>query len=163
MHPQPLEERPAAGRQRLAVDPASSGQGLPAHEDVLRDREIREQRGLLVDHRDAGGAGRGRVLEHDRLAVEQQPPCVRTVHPGEDLDQRRLPGPVLTDQGVGLPRAQLQLRATQGGDGAEGLAHVLQGEDDRAGGGWRRSVLHGDRLQIMKRFTDVVAQTIGTC
>jgi hypothetical protein len=105
-------------------------------------------------------------FELDGLAVEEDAAGVGTVHPGEDLHQRRLPGAVLADQRVRLAGAQFQVRPAQGGDRTEVLAHVLQGQDDgaclRSGRGWRRGVVHGDRLQVMKRFIDAVAETIGT-
>ena len=83
-----------------AVDAAAGAQWLAAHEDVLGDREVREERRLLVDHRDAGGLGlRGRA-EVDVVALEPEGAGVAAVHAGHDLDQRRLAGAVLADQRV---------------------------------------------------------------
>ncbi len=110
------------------VDPAEGPPRLAAHEDVLGDRQVREECGLLVDHRDAGVAGVRRAVERGRCAVEQQPSGVRPVHSGERLDQRRLPGAVLTGQGVHLAGKQLQGHASQGTYRAEGLRDVLQGQ-----------------------------------
>jgi hypothetical protein len=134
VHAEPLEQFAAARGERLAVDAAAAGERLAAHEDVLRDREVGEERGLLVDHRDAGRAGGGRAVERHRLAVEQHAAGVGAVHTGEDLDQRRLARAVLADQGVRLAGAELEVRATQGGDRTEVLADVLEREHDAAVG-----------------------------
>ena len=111
-------ERPRAGRRgsmrtpsRAKSDSASAyiaarsmrpaaAVRLAAHEDVLGDRQVGEERGLLVDHRDAGGLGGGGRGEVDVRAAEPEDAGVALVDAGHDLDQRRLAGAVLADQGV---------------------------------------------------------------
>ena len=73
VHAQPGEERrPRARASRSGRCCRSGAERLPAHRDVLRDRQVREQRRLLVDHRDAGGLGVGRVGEVDVDAVHRE-------------------------------------------------------------------------------------------
>ncbi len=110
----------------LVVDPAEGAPGPAAHEDVLGDRQVGEERGFLVDHGDAGVAGVAGAVEDDGLAVEQHLTGVRPVHSGEGLDQRRLARAVLTGEGVHLAGQQLQGDVPQGAYGAEGLRDALQ-------------------------------------
>ena len=83
-------ERPRAGRRGSMATPSransavasayiaarsirrAGAQRLAAHEDVLGDREVGEERRLLVDHRDPGGLRLGRRTEVDVLAVEPE-------------------------------------------------------------------------------------------
>ena len=113
-----------AGVHGLAVDAAEAAAGLAAHEDVLGDRQVGEERRLLVDDGDAGVAGVGRAVEDDRLAVEQHLAGVRPVHAGEGLDQGRLARAVLAGERVRLAGEQLQGDVAQGPHGAEGLADM---------------------------------------
>lgn len=102
--------------QLVVVDTAEATQWLAPHEDVLRHREVGEERGLLEDHGDAGIAHLGRVGEADGLPVEQDVPAVLAVHPGEDLHQRGLAGTVLPHQGMGLTGVQRKPDALERAD-----------------------------------------------
>jgi hypothetical protein len=51
---QPFEDLGGVIVHRAAVDPPPCPERLPADEDVLRDREVREHDRLLIDDRDAG-------------------------------------------------------------------------------------------------------------
>ena len=64
--------------------------------------------------------------EVDVLAVEQELARVAAVHAGDDLDQRRLAGAVLADQGVDRAGLDAQAAGAQGDDGAERLGDVAQ-------------------------------------
>ena len=124
---QALDLAPHRARGRCA----GSSQRLGADEDVLGDRQIREQRGLLEDDGDAGRVRlRGRV-EDDLLAVDQHPPAVGPVHAGEDLDERRLAGAVLADERVRLAAAQLDPAVLERAHRAEALARVVDHEQRR--------------------------------
>ena len=118
--------RSAARPQRLAPD-----------EHVLRHGEVGEQRRLLVDDGDAGRPGRGRAVQRDLPAGHVERPAVRLVHPGEDLDERRLARAVLADQRVHLAGAQLDRAVDQGADRAERLGGVPQREHRLAVAGSR--------------------------
>ena len=69
---EPVEERRRPRRASPPVDAAAAAERLAAHEDVLGDREVGEERRLLVDDRDAGGLGLGGRAEVDGLAAEQE-------------------------------------------------------------------------------------------
>ena len=126
VHAEPVEELLGLGVHRRPVDPAAAAERLAAHEDVLGDRQVREQRRLLVDHRDAGRLGRGGRAEVDVLAVEAEHAPVALVHAGDDLDQRRLAGAVLADQRVDRATVDRQAAGGQGHHGSEGLGDVAQ-------------------------------------
>ena len=129
---EPGEERLGLGVHGAAVDAVCPAERLAAHEDVLGDREVREQRGLLVDHGDAGVLGLGGAVEVDLLVTEQELAGVAAVDAGDDLDQRRLAGAVLPDQRVDGPGSCLDAAGPQGDDGTERLRDVAEGEDDLA-------------------------------
>jgi hypothetical protein len=116
------------GVHRSPVDPAAAADRLTPHEDVLGDREVREERGLLVDHRDASGLRLRRRTEVDGLAAETHLAGVPAVDTRDDLDQRRLAGPVLADQRVDRAPLDLQGSRPQRDDGPEGLRHAFQFE-----------------------------------
>ena len=79
-----------------------------ADEDVLRDRQVREQARLLVDDRDAQRPRVRGPADLRRLAVEADRSRVGLMDAGQDLDQRALAGAVLADQAVDLAGQQLQ-------------------------------------------------------
>ena len=73
-----------------------------ADEDVLGDRQVREDHRLLVDGRDAEAL---RVLgggDADRRAIDADLAGVLLLDAGHDLDQGRFAGPVLAQQRVDL-------------------------------------------------------------
>ena len=103
-----------------------------AERDVLRDRQLAEQRGLLIDRRDAERLrGRGRE-PRERLAIERDLTGVRLHRAGEDLDERRLAGAVLADERVDLAGAQLERRALERLHTGVGLGHVGRAKHDLA-------------------------------
>ncbi|MGC0386981.1 hypothetical protein RKD33_007198 [Streptomyces sp. SAI-129] len=113
----------------LVVDAAEGAARLAAHEDVLGDRQVGEEGGLLVDHGDAGVAGVAGAVEDDRCAVEQHLAGVRPVHSGQRLDEGRLSGAVLAGEGVHLAGEQLQGDVPERTDRAEGLGDVPERQD----------------------------------
>jgi len=140
-------------------DPAEGAFRLAAHDDVLRDREVREQGGLLVDHGDArvdGVGGRGQV---ERTAVEQHLARVGAVHPGQHLHDRRLAGTVLPDECVDLPGVQGERHVADGrhrpeglGDGGDGEQRRLRHTPSRGGPGQHRRFHRSPLTSVMKRF-----------
>jgi hypothetical protein len=108
------------------VDPAERAPRLAAHEDVLGDRQVGEERGLLVDHGDARVAGVGGTVEDGGLAVQEHLTGVRSVHAGERLDEGRLARAVLTGECVHFAGEQFQGHVPQGAYCAEGLRNVLE-------------------------------------
>ena len=85
------------------VDDAALGV-LVAEEEVLGDRQQRDERELLVDDDDAGALGVADVVELHLLALEEDLAAVGAVRvdPGEHLHQGRLPGAVLAADAVDL-------------------------------------------------------------
>jgi len=74
-----------------------------------------------VDEHDAGVGGVGRAGEVDRGAVEFDRPGVGLVDAGEDLHERGLAGPVLTDDREHLAGPQGERHAGQRDDPGEPL------------------------------------------
>ena len=64
----PFEELARLPDHGCLADQAEPALGLAADEDVLRDAEVREERGLLVDDGDSGGLAVADVAELDALA-----------------------------------------------------------------------------------------------
>ena len=105
--------------------PQARPRQVVAEKDVLRDRQIAEKLGLLVDEGDAqarGGVGGGHP---DLRAIKTESSGVRLVDAGEDLEQRALSGTVLADDGVNLARLELQVHGIQDADAGEGLPDAL--------------------------------------
>ena len=111
-----LDAEPLEDRLRLALhlpavdDPPAVAM---ADEDVLRDRQVGEDHRLLVDRDDperlrVEGAG-----DRSRLTVDDDLAGVRLLDAGHDLDQRRLAGAVLTEEGVDLARVEGERRTVE--------------------------------------------------
>ena len=96
----------------LAADAVEQGAGLgvdagpaarlaeAAEEDVLPDRHRVHQVQFLVDDGQPHVHRLDRRDLVDRPPLEDDLPAVLLVHPGQDLHQRRLAGPVLADDPV---------------------------------------------------------------
>jgi hypothetical protein len=126
LDPEPGEYRRRLGAHRPPVDAPPGPQRLAPDEHVLRDGQVREQRGLLVDDRDPRRLRHRRTMQRDLLAIDRQGARVRLVYPGQDLHQGRLARAVLPDEGVHLPWVQLDGSVQQRVHGAEGLRGVAQ-------------------------------------
>ncbi len=142
VYAQPLEEGARLAVHAGPVDPPAAAEGHPAHEDVLGDRQVGEERRLLVDDGDARVLRLGRGAEVDLLAAEQELSAIAPVDAGDDLDQRRLARTVLADQRVDGAGLDPDASGPQGDDRAERLGHVAQVED-RVGPGRCRRCRHG--------------------
>jgi hypothetical protein len=97
--------------------------------EVLRHAHGRHEAGLLIDHRDAVSPREGRAGDLDRLALDTNFAPGRGDRAGENLDQRRLAGAVLAEDGVHLTSPQIEVDVFQGGDAAivlADLAHLQQ-------------------------------------
>src|SRR5207249_1783446 len=102
---------------------------LAPERDVVRDREVREQRELLVDDADPELARAPRASHLDPLALELDLPLARLVVAGEDLQQRRLAGAVLAQQPVDLAALDGEVDAVQGQRAREALRDAGHAED----------------------------------
>ena len=74
-----------------------------------------------------------RRADDDRLPVEHDRPAVRPLDAGEDLDEGRLAGSVLTDEGVDLTPGDGEVDVLEGVDARKGLVDTFH-DDDVAGG-----------------------------
>ena len=114
---------------RRPIDQTQGAPRLVADEDVLGDAELIEHHRLLVDRGDAGGERRLRRDHRERAAVELQAAGVGLIDAGQDLDQGRLAGAVLADQGRDLARVELEAHAVQRLHARERLADAGKLED----------------------------------
>ena len=100
LHLELIEQGLGRAPRGTPVDRAeATGRGV-ADEDVLGDRQVREEPRLLVDDCDPQRASVRRAGDLHRFTVEPDRPAVGLMDAGEDLDQRALAGAVLADQRV---------------------------------------------------------------
>ncbi len=85
------------------------GHRLLAEEDVVGDRQDRDEHEVLVDHADAAGDRIGRTGDRDRRTVEQDLAGIRCREAVQDVHQRRLAGAVLAEQRVDLARPDVEI------------------------------------------------------
>jgi hypothetical protein len=111
--PVPLERVAGLAVHPLEVERPEPGR-LAAQEEVPGDAQLRRQVHLLVDGGDPGPlCAAGRVEGHV-LAPQLHRSTVQLIHAGDQLDQRRLTGTVLTDQRVHRAREQLDRDILEG-------------------------------------------------
>ena len=105
---------------------------LVAQEQVRVDRELRDQREVLVDGLDPVRAGVLDRVEADALAADQHVAPVLLVEAAQDLDERALAGSVVADEPEHLALAQDEVDAAEDDDRAEPLRHAAHLERDLA-------------------------------
>lgn len=120
----------------LLANPAAIDQTATRREllqqDVLADAEAGDEVAFLVYDADPGRGRLVRRREVHLLPVEHQPAAIRPVQPGDDLDQRRLAGAVLPEQGVHRSRLELQRGPVQRPYAGEDLLHPGRFEQTHA-------------------------------
>src|SRR5262249_47734435 len=84
---------------RALVDQPETARRI-GNADIVRDRQVGKQRQLLEDAHDPGAVGRERVREARLGPVIADRALVGLDDAGDDLDQRRLAGAVLAEDGV---------------------------------------------------------------
>src|SRR4029450_5318981 len=95
----------------------------PARERfVLGAGEWGERRGLLIDGGAALPVRRGGIEVIDDVAAESEGTGVGNLGAGEDLDQRRLAGAVLAEEGVHFACADVERHVAQSVDAGERFA-----------------------------------------
>src|SRR5439155_3234650 len=175
---QPAHLLLGAAAHRLLIQESEPGQRrrtqlLAAEEEVARRVEVVREREILVDGLDAELARLARVCDGDRSAIDRDLAGVSVVHPGDDLDQGRLAGPVVADDRVDLVRPEREVRLAQCDDTAKVLLDVPRFEQ---GWRWRRRRHRRDDIVVMngvtisdsgarvKRLTDPEGfQNLGSC
>ncbi|MNL00279.1 hypothetical protein D3C87_1207070 [compost metagenome] len=83
------------------------------HVDILGNREARDEVAFLMDDTDAAGNGFARVAEAHFLPIDKDLAAALMVDAGNDLDQRRFAGAVLTQQRVDRSRLQRKIDALE--------------------------------------------------
>jgi hypothetical protein len=124
---QSTEHRLRAGAHRRLIKAAEAAD-LPAAENVGRDAEVRQAQHLLVDHADAVLDGLARAGRGKRLAAPADLAAIGLDQPGQDLQQRRLAGAVLADEGVRFALGDIEADAAQRVDGAKRFVDALETE-----------------------------------
>ncbi len=97
---------------------------LVAQEQVQVDRELRDQREVLVDGLDPVCAGVLDRVEVDALAADDHVAPVLLVEAAQDLDERALAGSVVADEPEHLALAQDEVDAAEDDERAEALRHA---------------------------------------
>ena len=95
-----------------------------AQEQVEVDRELRDQREVLVDGLDPVRAGVTDRVEADGLAADDHLARVLLVEAAQDLDERALAGSVVADEPEHLALAQDEVDAAEDDERAEALGHA---------------------------------------
>ena len=98
-HPRPVEQ--------------AESRGLHPEQDVFHHRQVRSERELLINRRDAGAARLERAARREPPAVDAHRTRVAGERAGEDGHQRALARAVLTDEREDLARADRQVHAVQ--------------------------------------------------
>ena len=113
-------------------------------ENVLGDVEIGKQQRFLIDRGDAQSLRLGGAAYRDRSAGQKNLAAIRLMHAGYDLDERRLAGPVLPQQGVNLAGVKRERDVFERLGGVEALGDAADLQDRRDN--CRRSV--GELLRL---------------
>src|SRR3954466_1668707 len=116
----------------LAEQPAA--RDLAAEEEVCRRVEFGRERAGLVDGLDPERARLERRADRHLAALEEDLACVRRLHAGERLDERRLAGAVVAAERHDLGRVDGEARAAQRADAPEALDEAA-GLEQRLGHG----------------------------
>jgi hypothetical protein len=117
VHPVEVEQRPAAR--------------LMGQEDALGDAQVRDEVELLVDRRDAALERARGVALGKRLVHEEDLAAGRLDHPGDTLDQRRLPGAVRPEEAMHLGLEHVEVDTLESPDSRELFDEVADLEDLR--------------------------------
>ena len=114
---------------QLAGDrPESAGYVLLAQEQVRDNVEVVAEREVLVNGRDSEPGRIGGTRDRHGLPLEAETALVGRMDAGDHLDQRRLAGAVVADEGDDLAGTNLEVDVLQRLDRAEALADALQRE-----------------------------------
>ncbi|CAH0306222.1 hypothetical protein SRABI128_04345 [Microbacterium sp. Bi128] len=126
---EPLEQLARLPYHGRFADEPEAALGLAADENVLRDAQVGEERGFLVDDRDSGVLALGNIAELDALACHLEVAGIGVVQACEDFHQSGLAGAVLADECVDFAGLDVDGAVGQGDHRAEGLGCVGERED----------------------------------
>ena len=102
---------------------------LVADENILRDREFRVGCRDLIDRRDTCRLCVLRTLEMNFLSIQIHVTFFSCVDTGDDLDESRFAGTVLSHQRVDFASAQLELHIVECLDARENLSYSVKFEN----------------------------------
>ena len=108
VRPSPVSRRSPPRLMRRQSTNAPAPRRFPEI-DVLRHRQVRDQHQLLIDDADAEPAGVVRTRDLDRLPPRRISPGILPHRAAQDLDERRLAGPVLAEEHVDLARSDVEI------------------------------------------------------
>ena len=95
--------------------------------DVLGDRQVREQRQVLVDHLDAEAAALNRVEMRIGVSFDDDPASgVGADDAGDDLDHRRLAGSIAPDEAMDLTLRKVEIDVRKRQNAAEPFRDRLE-------------------------------------
>ena len=101
---------------------------LTVQKDVFCNTQMRDQRQLLVNGADPQVLGALRVMDLHRLSLVKHGSPVFGIHAGDNLDQRRFPGSILTDKPQNLAGIDLKVHILQGLDAGETLGNAFHSQ-----------------------------------
>ena len=116
---QPVQQLARPRAHLRPVQRAPLGAWRMAHEDVLRNRQVREQQQFLVHDRDALRRCGARRCEMHGLAIHLHLAAVGAMHAAHDLDQGRFAGAVLAQQGMHFAGTHVERDVLQHADARE--------------------------------------------
>ncbi len=122
--PEAGQDGPRAPVCLTPLDQPAPAPRLVAHHHVLRDAAQRDQIQFLVDGRNAAVLGLARAGDSRGPAIEADVPVVAPIDTGQNFDQRRFAGAVLSDQGVHFPRRDLEACGRERDHPRERLVHA---------------------------------------
>ena len=112
------------------MEPSDAGlQHFAPQKHVVRDRQRRRQRQVLVHRFDPGVAGIHRRLEVQRLALELDFAFVGGDGTADRLDEGRLAGTVVADDSQDFTRVEVEIGIVESRDAAIALDQPACGED----------------------------------
>ena len=115
---------------RASVDHSEAPRRI-GDRNVVGDRKVGNERQLLEDAHDPGAIGGGGRVETDLGPVEDDASGIRRHHARQDLDERRLAGAVLAENGVNAPRKHNEIGAGERSHAAVTLGYALHAQNRR--------------------------------
>ena len=117
----------------------------------MEDRELVDEREVLVDGLDAQGARLGDGTEVDLFAFDQDPAVVGAVEARNGLEQRALARPIVPDKSEYFSFPDVQVNALEDEDRTEVLDDALYTQEVRAVRGAVRSIIPSPRRATLRR------------
>ena len=105
-----------------------------SHENIVHNRQLRNNVQLLIDTGNTGFPGLDRVAEDLLLAIHKNLALFGIMYTGQYLDQGRLTGTVLADQAMDFTRSDANRHAFQCNDTRKTLGNIFQFDDILAHG-----------------------------